>query len=173
MSVHAFNDWSASLTALNGDARGRWEGDTLVVETRNFSTKSEFREATDNLQLVERFTRGVAHAAGETLTLSAARFDAAFGRAGAAQTPPEHPADVTVAGWLSEQEIRHRAVVYIADAAASCWTRSPRSAPGCAAAGSRRTRRPRSDSTPWRPRRGSQAWPPTPWRCGSVSGPGV
>src|SRR5262249_11266087 len=46
-----------AIRQWNGDARGRWEGDTLVVETRNFSTKSEFREATENLQLVERFTR--------------------------------------------------------------------------------------------------------------------
>jgi hypothetical protein len=41
----------------NGDSRGRWEGDTLVVETRNFSSKSFFRGATDGLHLVERFTR--------------------------------------------------------------------------------------------------------------------
>jgi hypothetical protein len=41
----------------NGDSRGRWEGDTLVVETRNFSPKSEFRAARENLRLTERFTR--------------------------------------------------------------------------------------------------------------------
>jgi hypothetical protein len=46
-----------AIRQWNGDARGRWEGDTLVVETRNFSPKSEFRESTDQLQLVERFTR--------------------------------------------------------------------------------------------------------------------
>ncbi len=41
----------------NGDSRGRWEGDTLVVETTNFSPKSYYRGAADGLHLVERFTR--------------------------------------------------------------------------------------------------------------------
>jgi len=40
-----------------GDSRGRWEGKTLVVETSNFNRKQEFRGATDQLRLVERFTR--------------------------------------------------------------------------------------------------------------------
>jgi hypothetical protein len=40
-----------------GDSRGRWEGDTLVVDTTNFSPKSEFRGAGGNLHVVERFTR--------------------------------------------------------------------------------------------------------------------
>jgi hypothetical protein len=41
----------------NGFSRGRWDGDTLVVETRNFSPKSEFMGSHENLQLTERFTR--------------------------------------------------------------------------------------------------------------------
>ena len=40
-----------------GDSRGRWEGSTLVVETTNFNRQHEFRGATENLKLVERFTR--------------------------------------------------------------------------------------------------------------------
>ena len=41
----------------HGDPRGRWEGDTLVVETANFSGKTNFRGSQDGLRLVERFTR--------------------------------------------------------------------------------------------------------------------
>ncbi len=41
----------------HGDSRGRWEGDTLVVETRNYSPKSNFMGAAENLHVVERFTR--------------------------------------------------------------------------------------------------------------------
>lgn len=40
-----------------GDSVGRWEGDTLVVETTNYSPKSDFRGARENLHIVERFTR--------------------------------------------------------------------------------------------------------------------
>ena len=40
-----------------GDSRGRWEGDTLVVETTNFTDKTNFRGAGEGLHLVERFTR--------------------------------------------------------------------------------------------------------------------
>lgn len=46
-----------STRQWNGDSRGRWEGDTLVVETTNFSPKSEYQGAAEGLHLVERFTR--------------------------------------------------------------------------------------------------------------------
>jgi len=40
-----------------GDSVGRWEGDTLVVETTNFRPDQAYRGATENLKVVERFTR--------------------------------------------------------------------------------------------------------------------
>jgi hypothetical protein len=40
-----------------GDARGRWEGNTLVVDTTNFSSATAWRGSSEKLHLVERFTR--------------------------------------------------------------------------------------------------------------------
>src|SRR5262249_46680721 len=40
-----------------GDSRGRWERDTLVVHTTNFSPKTNFRGSGEGLHLIERFTR--------------------------------------------------------------------------------------------------------------------
>jgi hypothetical protein len=40
-----------------GDSRGHWEGDTLVVETSNYTKKTNFRGASESMHLVERFTR--------------------------------------------------------------------------------------------------------------------
>ena len=48
---------SENLRQWLGDSRGHWEGDTLVVDTTNFSTKSNYRGSSENLHLVERFTR--------------------------------------------------------------------------------------------------------------------
>jgi len=41
----------------HGDPRGRWEGDTLVVETTNYSKAGAFWSASEDLRVVERFTR--------------------------------------------------------------------------------------------------------------------
>jgi hypothetical protein len=40
-----------------GDSVGHWEGDTLVVDTTNFNDKTRFYGSSENLHVVERFTR--------------------------------------------------------------------------------------------------------------------
>jgi hypothetical protein len=41
----------------SGEARGRWEGDTLVIETTNFNEKRAWRNSTPTMKLTERLTR--------------------------------------------------------------------------------------------------------------------
>jgi len=41
----------------NGYSVGHWEGDALVVDTTNFTAKTQFRGSSENLHVVERFTR--------------------------------------------------------------------------------------------------------------------
>jgi hypothetical protein len=52
----------ASQRRWLGDSVGRWEGDTLVVETTNFTDKTRFRGSSQNLKVTERFTRVAADA---------------------------------------------------------------------------------------------------------------
>ena len=40
-----------------GDSIGHWEGDTLVVDTTNFTDKTGYRGSSENLHVIERFTR--------------------------------------------------------------------------------------------------------------------
>ena len=40
-----------------GDSVGHWEGDTLVVDTTNFTNRTRFRGSSENLHITERFTR--------------------------------------------------------------------------------------------------------------------
>jgi hypothetical protein len=40
-----------------GDSRGRWEGDTLVVDVTNFSPYTDYRGSRETLHLIERWTR--------------------------------------------------------------------------------------------------------------------
>jgi hypothetical protein len=47
----------AGIRQWLGDSRGRWEGDTLVVETTNFNGKHNFNGSREGLRLVERITR--------------------------------------------------------------------------------------------------------------------
>ena len=45
------------IRLLHGDSVGRWEGDTLVVDTTNLTFKFDYQGSRENLHLVERFTR--------------------------------------------------------------------------------------------------------------------
>jgi hypothetical protein len=47
----------ANIRQWYGDSRGRWEGNTLVVDVTNFSAKVDYRGSRENLHLVERWTR--------------------------------------------------------------------------------------------------------------------
>lgn len=47
----------SSIRQWHGDPRGHWEGDTLVIESTNFSSKGNFLDSDENLHLTERFTR--------------------------------------------------------------------------------------------------------------------
>jgi catechol 2,3-dioxygenase-like lactoylglutathione lyase family enzyme len=48
---------ASNLTSWLGDSQGRWEGDTLVIETTNFNGKASFQGSSANMKLIERFTR--------------------------------------------------------------------------------------------------------------------
>ena len=47
----------AAIRQWFGDSRGRWEGNTLVIDVTNFSPKTDYRGSRENLHLVERWTR--------------------------------------------------------------------------------------------------------------------
>ncbi len=46
-----------NMTKWLGDSVGHWEGDTLVVDTTNFTNKTHYQGATPDLHVVERFKR--------------------------------------------------------------------------------------------------------------------
>jgi len=48
---------SGTLPQWRGSSRGRWEGRTLVIETRNFRGQTNVRGSSANMHLIERFTR--------------------------------------------------------------------------------------------------------------------
>jgi hypothetical protein len=47
----------AGIRQWYGDSRGHWDGNTLVIDVTNFSPKTDFQGARENLHLVERWTR--------------------------------------------------------------------------------------------------------------------
>jgi hypothetical protein len=47
----------AGIRQWYGDSRGRWEGNTLVIDVTNFSPKADFQGSRENRHLVERWTR--------------------------------------------------------------------------------------------------------------------
>jgi hypothetical protein len=58
----------ATLKSWLGNSRGRWDGDTLVVETRNFT--NGFRGASDKLVITERYTRVSANTLNYEVTIN-------------------------------------------------------------------------------------------------------
>ena len=46
-----------AIRGYNGDSRAHWDGNTLVVDTTNFSEKTNFRGSRETLHIIERFTR--------------------------------------------------------------------------------------------------------------------
>ena len=46
-----------TIRQWKGDSRGRWEGDTLVVDTTNFKRETSLEGSSANTHLIERFTR--------------------------------------------------------------------------------------------------------------------
>ena len=53
-----------NIRQWQGDSVGHWEGDTLVIDTTNFTGLTAFRGSSEKLHLIERFTR----TADDTLT---------------------------------------------------------------------------------------------------------
>ena len=47
----------SAIRQWSGDSRGHWEGDTLVIETKNFDAKRQWRNTTNSAHAVERITR--------------------------------------------------------------------------------------------------------------------
>jgi hypothetical protein len=59
---------AGSLKQYLGDARGWWEGDTLVVETTNFRAETAPQRSSENVKMIERFTRTGANTVEWTVT---------------------------------------------------------------------------------------------------------
>jgi hypothetical protein len=60
---------SKDVRLMLGDSRGRWDGDTLVVDTTNFTANSGSQGSDENLHMIERFTRTAADTVEYQVTL--------------------------------------------------------------------------------------------------------
>src|SRR5215471_12151106 len=47
----------SNMRLISGDSVGHWEGNTLVVETTNFTDRTAFQDSGEHMKLIERFTR--------------------------------------------------------------------------------------------------------------------
>ena len=56
-AAHRPTPLPSSIHLYYGDSRGRWEGDTLLVDVTNFSNDTNFQGSGENLRLTERYTR--------------------------------------------------------------------------------------------------------------------
>ena len=59
----------ASIRQWYGDSRGRWEGNTLVIDVTNFGPKTDFQGSRENLHVVERWTRSAPTTLDYTVTV--------------------------------------------------------------------------------------------------------
>ena len=64
---------ASSVRQYLGDARGWWDGDTLVVETTNFRAETAPQRASENVKMIERFTRTGPDSVEWTVTFEDAR----------------------------------------------------------------------------------------------------
>jgi hypothetical protein len=55
--IHIDGAPRTGIESWTGESRGHWEGDTLVIETDNFTDKTRWRGSSENMTLVERLTR--------------------------------------------------------------------------------------------------------------------
>ena len=95
-----------------GDSRGRWEGDTLVVDVTNFTPKTDYQGSRENLHLVERWRRVDSETLEYVVTMEdATTWTAALDRRAGAE-PAEQRAEPHLQGApLPRGELRHAGVV--------------------------------------------------------------
>ena len=58
----------SSVRQWMGDSRAHWDGDTLVIDTTNFTDKTNFNGSAENLHMIERISRVDANTLGYVVT---------------------------------------------------------------------------------------------------------